>query len=93
MSDLLLLELSFFILDPCDLYVLLTVSILFFYMGGVMAYFTTLGFVPMSLIPSLAILSVVVTNNFLEDMISLIDLLYPVNYKTKVIVLAILISV
>ena len=50
-----------------------------------MAYFTTLGFVIMSLFPSLTIFSLVVTNDFLEDMISVLDFLYPVNYKTKVI--------
>ena len=50
-----------------------------------MAYITTLGFVPMSVFPSLTILSVVVTNDFLEDMISVLDLIYPVYYKIKVI--------
>ena len=41
-----------------------------------MVYFTTLSFVLVSLIPSLKILSVVLTNAFLEDMISVLDLLY-----------------
>ena len=86
LSDLLLLDLSIFILDAYDFYVLLNVSILFFAMGGVMDSPTTLGSVPMSLIPSLKLLSVVVTNAFLEDMISVLDLLYPGYYKTKVIV-------
>ena len=61
-----------------DFSFLLTVSILFFAMGGVVASFTTLGFVPMSVFPSLKILSVIVTNDFLEGMISVLDLLYPV---------------
>ena len=39
----------------------------------------------MSVVPSLIILFVVVTNEFLEDMISVLDLLYPVYYKIKVI--------
>ena len=73
--------------------IFLTVSILFFIMGGVMASFTTLGFVPISLIYSLTIFSIVVTNDFLEDMIPVLDLLYLVYYKTKIIVPAISISV
>ena len=93
LSDLLLLDLSIFILDACDFSVLLTVSILFFAMGGVMASFTTLGFVPMSLFPSLKFLSVEVTNEFLEDTILVLDLLYPFYYKTKLILPEIPISV
>ena len=58
-------------------------------MGVVIASFNKLGFFSMSLIPSLTFLSVLVTNDFLEDMISVLDLLYPVYYKTKVIVPAI----
>ena len=65
---------------------------LFFYilknilaMGGVMAYLTTLGFVLISLIYSLTFFSFVVTNEFLEDMILVLDLLYPIYYKTKLI--------
>ena len=50
-----------------------------------MASFTKSGFVPMSLILSLKILLLVVTNAFLEDMISVLDLLYAVYYKSKVI--------
>ena len=34
-------------------------------MGGVIASFTTLGFVPMSILPYLTTVSVVVTNDFL----------------------------
>ena len=52
-----------------------------------MDFFTTLGFVSMSLISFLTILPVVVTNGFLEDTILVIDILYPVFYKAKVIVL------
>ena len=62
-------------------------------MEGVMASLTMLGFVPMSLIISLKIISVVVTNDFLEDMILVLDLLYPFYYKTKVILPEILISI
>ena len=39
----------------------------------------------MSLTHSLAIFSVVVTNGFLEDIILVLDILYPVCHKTKVI--------
>ena len=81
------------ILDACDLSFLLTVSIFFFAIGGVMTYFNILCFVPMSLIPYLTIFSIVVTNDFLEDMISVLDLFYPVYHKTKVIILEISISV
>ena len=68
-----------------DFSVLLTVSILFFAMVVVMASFTTLVFVAILLIPSLEKISLVVTNAFLEDMISVLDLLYPFYYKIKVI--------
>ena len=64
LSDLLLLDVSTFLLDDCYLSVLLTVSILFFAMGGVMASFATLGFFPMSVLPSLTIVPVVVTNSW-----------------------------
>ena len=47
--------------------------------------FAKLGFVPMSVIPSLTICPVVVTNDFLVNMISVLDLLHPVYYKIKVI--------
>ena len=40
---------------------------------------------PMSLIPNLKILSVVMTNAFLDDMILALDLLLPVNHKIKLI--------
>ena len=50
-----------------------------------MASFTTLGSVSMSLIPSLGIFYVVVTNGFLEDMILVLDMFYLVCFKTKVI--------
>ena len=83
LSYLLLLDLSF-LFGACNFSVLLTVSILFFAIGGVMYSYTTLGFVPMSVFPSLKILYVVVTNDFLEDMISVLDLLYPVYKKIKV---------
>ena len=76
LSGLLMVYLYFFLLDACGFYVLMTVSILFFAMVGVMDSFTTVNFFPMSLIPSLEILSVVVTNKFLEDMILVIDILY-----------------
>ena len=89
LSDLFIMDLSFLILDACGFSVLLTVLILFFSMGVVMASFVTLGFVPISLIPSWEILSVVVTNDFLEDMILVLGLLYPVYYKNKVILPAI----
>ena len=85
LSYLLLLDLSF-LFGACNFSVLLTVSIFFFAIGGVMDSFTTLGFVPMSVFPSLTILYVVVTNDFLEDMISVLDLLYPVYNKIKVII-------
>ena len=49
-----------------------------FAMGGVMDFFTTLGFVSVSLIPSLTIFYVLVNNGFLEDMILVLVLLYPV---------------
>ena len=75
-----------------------------------MDYFTTLGFVPMSILPSLTTISVVVINVFSvsyesplvfitvilglsdlfdkgslisEDMISVLNILYLVNYKIK----------
>ena len=51
----------------------------------VMDSFTTLDFVPMSLIPSLKILSVVVTNDFLEETILVLGLLYLVIDKIKAI--------
>ena len=41
LSDLLPLGVSTVLLDACDLSVLLTVSIFFFEIGVVMAYFTT----------------------------------------------------
>ena len=50
-----------------------------------MASFTKLGFVSISLTPSLNTFYVVVTNGFLEDMILVLDILYLVCYKTKVI--------
>ena len=37
--------------------------------------------------------SVLVTNEFLEDIISVIDILYPIYYKTKVILPSISISI
>ena len=64
---------------------LLTVSVFFFAMGGVMDYFKVLGYVPMSVFHSLKNKLVVVTNDFLEDIISVLDRLYPVCYKIKVI--------
>ena len=64
-----------FFLNACDFSVLLTVSILLIAMREVMAFLTTLGFVTMSLIPSLTVLLLVVTNDFLEDMILVLDLL------------------
>ena len=87
------MDLYFFLLDACGLSVLLTVSIFYFKMGGLMASLTTRGFVSMSLIPSLEILSVVVTNDFLEDMILVLGIIYLVYHKTKVILPAVLISV
>ena len=45
LSYLLLLVVSTILLDARDFSVLLTMSIFFFAIGGVMAYFTTLGFV------------------------------------------------
>ena len=92
LSDLLLMD-SFFLLGACGFSVLLTVSILFFAMGGVMAYFNTLGFVPMTLNNYLKFFPLVVTNDVLEYMISVLDLLYLVYYKTKVIVTGIYINV
>ena len=83
----------FFQLDTCDFSVLLTVSIFIFAMGGVMASFTILCFVLVSLIPSLIFFSLVVTNDFLEDMISVLDLFYPIYYKIKAILPAISISI
>ena len=83
----------FFLLDACGLSFLLTVSILFFSMGVVIDTFTTLGVSHMLLIPSLKFLFVVGSNEFLEDMILVIDIIYPVYYKTKVIVQVISISV
>ena len=62
-------------------------------MEVVMASFTTLGFFLTSLFPFLKILSLVVTNAFLEEMILVLDLIYPVYYKTKIILPAISISV
>ena len=87
------MDLSFYIFDDFGLSVLFTVSIFFFSMVGVMDSFTTVLFVLVSLIPSSAIFYLVVTNDFLEDMISVLDFLYPVYYKTKVILPAISISV
>ena len=89
----------------------LTVSIFLFSMGGVMTYFITLAFFPISVFPYFTTVLVVVTNAFsvssesplvfptvipglsdffcnrsliFEDMISVLDLLYPVNYIIKV---------
>ena len=73
-----LLDLSIFLLYACGFSVLLTVSISFFVMGGVMASFTALGFSPKLIISSLEILSVVATNDFLEDTALVLDLLFPV---------------
>ena len=111
LSYLLLLDVYTFLLDACDFSALLTVSIFFFVMGGVIAYFTTLGFVPMSVFPYLTTVLVVVTNEFsvsyksplvflniipgfsylfcnwsliFEDMISVLGLLYQLNYKIRV---------
>ena len=55
LSDLLLMDFSFFLLDACGFSFLLNVSIFFFTMGGVMDSFTTVGFFLMSLIPSFTI--------------------------------------
>ena len=52
-----------------------------------------ISFFSVSFIPSLKISSVVVTIDFLEEMISVLALLYPVYQKTKVILPAISISV
>ena len=82
-SYLFLMDVSTFLSDYCDFYVFLTLSMFFFAMEGV-ASFTTLGYVTMSTIPYLTILSVVVNTEFSEDMISVLDLLYLVNYKIKV---------
>ena len=65
LSDLFLMDWSFLLLDACGLSVSLTVSILFFAIGWVIAYFPALAFVYMSEIPSLTIMYVVVTNAFL----------------------------
>ena len=73
-----MMDSSFFILDACGFSVLLTGLILFFTMEVVMDSLTTSGFVLVSLIPYFIILSLVVTNEFLEDMILVLDLLYPV---------------
>ena len=69
LSYLLLLGVSTVLLDDFDIYVLLTVSIFFSAIGGVMASFTTFGFVflflsTMSAFPSLTTIPVVVTNAF-----------------------------
>ena len=63
-SVLLLLGLSTVLLDACDFYVLLNMSIIFFVIGGVMVFLTKIGFVTMSLFLSLTTVSVVVTNDF-----------------------------
>ena len=63
-SDLFILGVSTVLLDSCDFYFLLTVSIFFFEIGGVMASFTTLGFVIMSVFHYLTTIPVVVTNDF-----------------------------
>ena len=55
--------------------------------------FTTLHFVSVSLIPSLMILYLVVKNDFLKDMISVLDIFYPFYQKIKVIVRSISIRV
>ena len=71
MSVLLLLGISTVLLDACDFSVLLTASIFCFSeIRGVMASFTTLGFVliflsTVSVFPYLTTMSVVVTNEFL----------------------------
>ena len=85
LSDLFLIDLSFLLLDTFGLSVLLTVSILFVAMGWLLTYFTILGLVSMSLIPSLGLFSIVETNGFLGDMILMLDFLYTVCYKTKLI--------
>ena len=82
---LLLRGLSFLRFDACGLSISLTVSILFFAMGLVIASLAILGFVYVSLIPSLTIFSVVVTNGFLEDMVLMPDFIFQVFYKSKVI--------
>ena len=88
LSDLLLMDLSPFLFDSCGLSVMLTVSILFFEMGRVMDYLTPLGF-SHAINPLFDKFSVVVTNDFLEDMIFMLDLIYLYYYKTKVILPAI----
>ena len=62
-----------FSLDACDFSVLSAMSILFFAIGEVMAYFTILGFFPMLIFPSLTLVSVVPTNDFTEEMIPVLD--------------------
>ena len=84
LSDLLLLYLSTVLLDDCGFSILLTVSIFFLAMGVVMDSFTALVFVPVSLSLPMTTFLVVVTNDFSEDMVTVLDLLYPVNYKIKV---------
>ena len=75
-----------------DLYFLLWEVCLFclwcqfyFSLPWVMSFFTTLGFVSISLIPFLTIFYVVCTNSFLEDIILVLDIFLLVCYKTKVI--------
>ena len=85
LSDSLLVDLSILLLYYCCLFFALTVSILFFSMGGVMAPFSILGFVSMSIIYFLTIMYEVVTNVFLEDIILVLDIIHPVCYKAKVI--------
>ena len=55
LSDLLLMDLSFYLLDTCGLSISLNVSILFVAIGWVVDSFTTVGFVLVSLIPYLII--------------------------------------
>ena len=64
LSDLLILGVSIILLDACDFSFLLTLSIFFFSIGGVMSSFTTLSFPPMTVLTSLTAVSVVVTNPF-----------------------------
>ena len=64
LSNILLLDVSTVFFYACDFSFLLTVSISFFAIGGGMSFFTTIGFVPISVFPSLTTVSLVVTNAF-----------------------------
>ena len=84
LSDSFLMDLSFLLLDACGFFWVDCVNFIFCN-GSSNGFLFHIGFCFCVINSFLAHFSVVLTNSFLEDMILVLDLLYPVLYKSKII--------